>query len=301
MDLKANVCDQQILIGPMANPVVVAVGQQIEGVFRFGCSYARLAKDGRHAWVMDLYQRKAIVTGKALASEIPKFPSVDSLVRVKGQILANDDGLFLWVRELSSAVDISTEICALDLATPAWVVDQGMVDALSAIWATLSTPYRELINASLADVSVLKGFLQAPGSVRHHDAMTGGCITHTVRAAKMAIAIADLTPTINRDMLVAGAILHDIGKSIEYRQNEYGRWNMSRFGKRVGHKIGGALIVGTAAKQCKIVTSDQLEDLLHLMTCSYAPAWAGYRSPATMEAMALSAIDRLCAGHLVTH
>ena len=127
MNLSVNVGDQQILLGPMANPEVLGVGQQIEGMFRFGCSYARLAKDGRHAWVMDLYQRKAIVTGKALASEIPKFPSVDSVVRVKGQILANDDGLFLWVRELSSATDVSTEICALDLVTPAWVVDQGMV------------------------------------------------------------------------------------------------------------------------------------------------------------------------------
>ena len=33
----------------------------------------------------------------------------------------------------------------------------------------------------------------------------------------MAIAIADLSPTIDRDMLLTGAILHDIGKSIEYR------------------------------------------------------------------------------------
>ena len=45
---------------------------------------------------------------------------------------------------------------------------------------------------------------------------------------------------------------------------------MSRFGKRVRHKVGGALIVGAAAKQYQLVASEQLEDLLYLMTCSYA-------------------------------
>jgi 3'-5' exoribonuclease len=301
MTVKDNANDMPIIVGPMASPVAVEIGQHIEGVFRFGCGYARLAKDGRHAWVMDLYQRKAIVTGKALACEISKFPKTGSVVRVKGQVLSNDDGVILWVRELLQANSISSDICLLDVVTPSWVVDQEMVDALSDIWATLAPPYRELINATLADVSILEGFMQAPGSIRHHDAVSGGCIAHTVRAAKMAVAIAELTPEIDRDMLVTGAILHDIGKSIEYRQNDFGRWGMSRFGKRVGHKIGGALIVGTAAKQCQLLSSEQLEDLLHLMTCSYAPTWAGYRLPNTVEAMALSAIDRLCAGQVSIH
>jgi putative nucleotidyltransferase with HDIG domain len=301
MNAKVNGGDSPIIVGPVTNPLAVAAGQHIDGLFRFGCGYARLAKDGRHAWVMDLYQRKAILTGKALACDIPKCPQADSVVRVKGQIIGSDGGVFLWVRELAPEIGVSTDVCALDLATPSWVVDQGMVDALSDIWSTLVPPYRELINAVLSDAVVLKGFLQAPGSVRHHDAVTGGCVDHTVRAARMALAIAELTPELDRDMLVAGAILHDIGKSIEYCLNDYGRWGMSRFGKRVGHKVGGALIVGMAAKQCQLLSSEKLEDLLHMMTSSYAPTWAGYRLPATMEAMALSAIDRLCAGRVSVH
>ncbi len=102
-------------------------------------------------------------------------------------------------------------------------------------------------------------------------------------------------------MFVTGEILHDIGKSIEYRQNDYGRWAMSRFGKRVGHKVGGALIVGIAAKHCRLLKREQLEDLLHIITSSYVPASAEYRAPETMEASALSAIDRLCAGRVPVH
>ena len=236
------------------------------------------------------------MTGKALACEIQFFPSTDSVVRVKGQILDSDKGMSLWIREMAPEECVGTDICALDLATPNWVVDQSVVDSFSQIWSTLANPYRELINAVLSEPDVMHGFLRAPGSVRHHDAMTGGCIAHTIRVAKMAICFAEITPALDRDMLVAGAILHDVGKSFEYTKNGYGGWKMSHLGKRVGHKLGGAMILSAAAKRCLLISSEQLEDLQHILTCSFAPAWAGYRFPATQEALALSAIDRLCSG-----
>ena len=155
----------QIIAGSAPSSIAQGGQKQVEGLFRFGCSYARLAKDGRHAWVLDLYQRKAIITGKALACEIGHFPQVDSVVRVRGQIIESEGETFLWVRELSSDIGISTDVFALDLATPNWVIDQAMVDTLSNIWSSLSPSYRELINAVLADVGVMRGFLHAPGSV----------------------------------------------------------------------------------------------------------------------------------------
>lgn len=301
MNVKPDGGDYPIVVSSTNLSSPLSIGQQVDGFFRLGCSYARLAKDGRHAWAIDLYQRKAIVTGKALASDVPGFPKDDSIVRVKGQLAAGDAGMYLWVRELVPAIAVSPDICGLDLATPNWVINQEAVDRLSAIWNTLAAEYRELINAVLADTDVLRGFLMAPGSLRHHDAETGGCLAHTVRVATMAMAISDLSPELNRDLLVTGAIVHDIGKSIEYSQNKHGRWTMTRFGKQVGHKVGGALLISAAAKQCQLLTHEQEEDILHMLTCSFAPTWAGYRTPSTLEAMALSAIDRLCAGKVAAH
>ena len=54
MTARVNRGDSSITVGPVTNPAAVAVGEQIEGLFRLGCSYARLAKDGRHAWAMVL-------------------------------------------------------------------------------------------------------------------------------------------------------------------------------------------------------------------------------------------------------
>lgn len=301
MNTIPNAENCPVILQPTGLCVASNDGIDINGLFRFGCGYPRLAKDGRHAWVLDLYQRKAIVSGKALACDVPAIPDGDSVVRVKGRMIDGEAGPFIWVRELLTEPVIGTDVCALDLVTPSWVVNQDVADRLCEIWASLAPPYRELINAVMEDPAVLQGFLKAPGSIRHHDAVSGGCAEHSLKVARMAIAIADLTPTINRDMLITGAILHDIGKCIEYRENNHGRWSMSRFGKRVGHKVGGALLVSAAAKRCNILQPEQVEDVLHMLTSSFAPTWAGYRVPATREALALSAIDRLCGAKATSH
>jgi 3'-5' exoribonuclease len=227
-------------------------------------------------------------------------PEQDSVVQVNGQIIKNGDELIFWVRELVSAT-INTEICALELAIPNWVEDQKIIDSLSDIWNTLSEPFREIINAVFYDPIILRGFLQCPGSIRHHDAFTGGCIFHTVQVAKMARTICELVPNLDRDLLVAGAILHDIGKSSEYEVNNYGRWRMSNRGIQVGHKVNGAIIVAEAAKKCKLISPAQIDALLNMLTASYAPAWGGYRLPKSPEAEALASIDNLCAKSAMKH
>lgn len=290
--------EKPIIIGSSTLAGDLQRGQTVEGYFRFGCGYARMSRDGRHAWVLDLYQRKAVLTGKALASDVPACPKVDSIVHVKGRVAGNANEQFLWIRDLSPVASVNLSICGLELATPTWVIDHSLIDDLSSIWGTLAPEYRELINAILADPLVLRGFLSAPGSLRHHDAEVGGCVAHTVRAAKMAVAISNISPELDRDLLVASALIHDIGKSLEYSRNGYGRWSMTRFGRKVGHKLGGALLVSAAQKHCHLIRPEQLEDVLHMLTCSFAPAWAGYRAPGTLEALALSAVDRLCSGNI---
>lgn len=61
MEGSMNSDSSPIIVGRTTTPLAVTIGEQIEGLFRFGCSYAKLAKDGRHAWVMDLYHPSSTV------------------------------------------------------------------------------------------------------------------------------------------------------------------------------------------------------------------------------------------------
>lgn len=49
MEGSMNSDSSPIIVGRTTTPLAVTLGEQIEGLFRFGCSYAKLAKDGRHA------------------------------------------------------------------------------------------------------------------------------------------------------------------------------------------------------------------------------------------------------------
>lgn len=280
---------------------IVGKDDTVESYFRFGCGYADISKDGRHAWILDLYQRNLIITGKALAMDVPRLPCADDIVKVSGKFIKNDDDFYIWVRDISVSHNCIANVCAIDLATPAWIFNQSAADEFSVIWHSLGCEFRELINNVLSDTYILKCFLSAPGSVKHHDSVTGGCLEHTVLVARTADAICKLNMHLNRDLLVAGAILHDIGKCLEYEKNGYGNWRMTSFGKKIGHKVGGALLISEAAAKCKLLDANKKEDILHLVTSSYAPSWAGYRYPDCAEAHALSAIDRICAISSVKH
>jgi putative nucleotidyltransferase with HDIG domain len=273
----------------------------IEGYFRFGCCYASMAKDNRHAWTIDLYQRKTMLTGKALASDISVMPNNNDIVKIKGKVISCGDTTYVWIREMSVVEWDLTNICSLDLANPGWITNQNLADEFITIWYNLDIGFRELINQVLADSNTLKCFLSAPGSIRHHHSYTGGCFEHTVLVAKTASAICDLNKDLNKNLLITGAILHDIGKTFEYIQNTNGGWRMSEIGKKVGHKLNGAMMIAEAAKKCMFMDKSALNNLLNMITCSYAPAWAGYRSPNTPEAHALSAIDRLCTLNTLDH
>ena len=268
-------------------------GSVVDEVFRFGCSYAQPAKDGSPAWLIDLYQRKAIVTGRALGCDVPSFPPVDSLVQIRGSVLRDGPDAFIWVRKLDVVAVPGSDVCVFDLALPQWVVDGSVIDRALQLWSSLGSDYREFVNAVFVQPRVLRGFLCAPGSVRHHHAYDGGCIEHSVELGELADVIATRNRNINRDRLVTGALIHDCGKSIEYVRTRSGRWRLGRYGRSVGHKIGGIQLATLAMTRCPAFASDRKEALLHMLAASYAPAWAGFRSPFSAEAVLLSAIDRV--------
>lgn len=269
-------------------------GTPFQGCFRYGCHYATQSAFGDPAWTIDLYQRKALVSGKALAADVTAFPAEGSVVTVEGMLFPRRMDCLLWVRRFEPVGQLPDDICIFDLVLPQWVLDGEVIDGLTNIWRGLSTTYRAFINTVFADQRLMRGFLVAPGSVRHHDAEDGGCARHTLMVARHAEAICALNPHIHRDLLITAALLHDIGKAYEYTRTQYGRWRMSSYGRRVGHKISGIQVVTLALSRFPDLSAAERENLIHALSSSYAPTWVGLRAPATREALALSAIDRLC-------
>jgi putative nucleotidyltransferase with HDIG domain len=105
-----------------------------------------------------------------------------------------------------------------------------------------------------------------------------GVVNVSIEAAKALQSIYQDKIKINEDYLVAGALLHDIGKLVEYKEED-GRFIQSNWGKLVRHPISG---VGLCYSQ------DIPEEVMHIIA---SHSWEGDRSKRTSEAVIVHHAD----------
>jgi 3'-5' exoribonuclease len=157
---------------------------------------------------------------------------------------------------------------------------------------------RRLVEAILTENQ--KEILVFPAARHNHHAFIGGLLEHTLSVAKTAVFLAekyadyypDMQPPLDVSMVVAGAILHDIGKLREYEPKPEGA-NFSAEGALIGHMLLGRDIVREAAMKLK--TPLDTETLLRLEHAVIAhqrlPEWGSPKPPMTPEAMLIHYAD----------
>lgn len=101
------------------------------------------------------------------------------------------------------------------------------VDELRARLATLVESVAEPRVRALLERALDPGrepgatFAVAPAALRNHHAYRHGLLEHSVVVAEVAAGVADRLPTVDRDLVVAGALLHDIGKVVSYSSDPF--------------------------------------------------------------------------------
>lgn len=192
----------------------------------------------------------------------------------------------------------------------AGLMDEDQVDASQFLPASRFDPdamFEELCDlASRMENPHLKGVLmdffedadfearlkRAPAAKRFHHAYIGGLLEHTLSVARGACAVSDLYPVLNRDLLLTGAILHDIGKVWEFDQGLEGDYTDE--GRFLGH-----LVIGVRMLEEKITARpdfpvDLALLLKHMIVSHHGEYELGSpKKPKILEALALHQIDDL--------
>jgi 3'-5' exoribonuclease len=173
----------------------------------------------------------------------------------------------------------------------------------------------ELVRSRIADAGVQQLVLHVlesnrnavqtwPASLRHHHAYLGGFIEHALSVAKTADFLAAkyetlypaLSPPLDGDLVIAGAILHDIGKLRELDQSPAGA-TRSIPGNLVGHVVLGRDMLREAAADSALVGNLDPEKLLrleHIVVSHERQAdWGAARPVMTPEALIVQAADEL--------
>ena len=143
---------------------------------------------------------------------------------------------------------------------------------------------------NIFDKDFLAVFQTSSASYRVHHAYRSGLIEHTVEMLFFADAVASRYPKMNRDLLITGVLLHDIGKVREYVTGT--TISLSIEGRLLGHIFIGAEQIKQAAP--KDMPKDLLDEVLHLVLSHHGKLEYGSPiKPMTAEAIALSQIDEL--------
>lgn len=134
-------------------------------------------------------------------------------------------------------------------------------------------------------------FRQSPAAVSMHHAYRHGLLEHTTHMARAAKVLFPIYPEVDPDLAMAGILLHDTGKTIEYEGTLTTR--RSRRGMLQGHVVLGYQIVRKAGLKAKL-PFEYLERLEHVILSHQGePEWGAAVYAATPEAVFVSMIDNL--------
>jgi len=145
-----------------------------------------------------------------------------------------------------------------------------------------------------------EALLILPAATRNHHAYWGGFLEHTLAVTRTAILLADryrdeyrdVGITVSKDLAIAGAMLHDIGKLREIEPRIDGA-AYTPAGRMIGHILQGRDIVREAAAKLSI-DEELLMRLEHIIVSHQRlPEWGSPKPPMTPEALIVHYADDL--------
>jgi 3'-5' exoribonuclease len=177
---------------------------------------------------------------------------------------------------------------------------------LSDYWARLSQKIdsvqepalKQILDFFFTDREFVAHFLRVPAALKRHHAYIGGLVEHTVGVVSLCDAAVGYYPRVNRDLLITGAILHDIGKTRTYK---IGRgFDGTDAGKLIGHLILGIEMVEKAIASVNFDPNEQdfrevlRNNLIHLLVSHHGiMEWGSPVEPLTVEACILHHADNM--------
>lgn len=155
---------------------------------------------------------------------------------------------------------------------------------------------RALSRAYLEDEALMNRFKMAPAAMQIHHAWIGGLLEHTLQLMTIADAILPLYPQVNRDLVIFGLFLHDLGKTSEL-QWERG-FEYTTDGHLIGHIVRGAIWLqvkaAVAQRDGAGLPPAALRALQHIIISHHGePAFGAAKRPSTPEAVLVSMLDNL--------
>jgi 3'-5' exoribonuclease len=266
----------------------VTVGEHFLGFLAVKECSIRTASNGSNYLAMVLTDGKTAINAR-LWEHSGVVPSTNTVIKVQGLVSEYHGQLQLTVNKWRQANQ--DEYFPGDFLPVHPDID-GLKSRLKQYVESIKdSGLSQLLQVFLNDVDTLKAFTEAPAAIIHHHVYIGGLLHHTVGVVEQCLRF--VTSETDKDMLVTGAIFHDIGKIHDYDWSGVA-FLMTDNGRLLGHITQGLLIVNDYARKCPGLSSQRLSLLQHLILSHHGKLeWGSPVEPCTLEAVLLHEADML--------
>jgi 3'-5' exoribonuclease len=282
----------------------VKEGEPVKSTFLVVRKSVPTSKGGRTYLAVTFHDKTGELEARAfekLDVLVPSFEEKD-YVEVEGLI-----GVFQGKPQLRIDALVKLDPAGLDAAEFVFVpppeakkpekpaaaeVESAHWNELLVLVDAVTDPHVKALLASfLGDEDFAARLRRAPAAKTVHHAYAGGLLEHTVAVLKLAHRLADQYPQVDRDLLVAGAFLHDLGKVRELSGDRNAEYTDE--GKLVGHLVMTAQWVHDRARRIGM-PRDLEHHLVHLVVSHHGKLEFGSpKVPMTLEALLVHYIDEI--------
>lgn len=224
--------------------------------------------------------------------DVIPMPVVNSVIKFRGSIQQYNGNDQLIIQRIRPT-DVNDNINMADFVKSADFDGGDMLDVIVRLVADFKDEeIKSVVLAMLGDNK--EQLLTFPAAEKLHHAMTGGLLYHTLSIVRLAECVCSIYPAVDRELLLAGAILHDIAKLREYSLSPAGVVDGHTLeGMLLGHLVMGAEDVGRKCDELSI-TPETKYLLQHMLISHHGKLEFGAAvRPAFIEAEILSQLDLL--------
>lgn len=274
-------------------------GEAVDEVYLITDKQLRANRQGNLYLLLDLRDRTGVIGARLwnATEELASRFEAGELLHVKGKVQLFQNALQIILSHVDPAGP--SQFDPLEFHPQGAPEPAKLLARLREHVRGIEHPHlRALIDCFLIDETFLAKFTAAPAGVRNHHAYRGGLLEHVVTMATVATRIADLYPDVDRDLLIAGIFLHDLGK-VDELSYEHGSFSYTDEGQLVGHLVMGVAMLREKIQKARDLTGEPFPNELRLrlehMIVSHHGAYefGSAKLPMTTEAIALHHIDNL--------
>lgn len=225
------------------------------------------------------------------ADEIERSIRLDDVVRVSGEVQEYQGALQLRISRLERLAEGEYDPSVF-LPASNRPIDELYDEILKIITGINDEDLRPLLQTIFEDEEFGKSLKRAPAAKGWHHSYIGGLVEHIYDMAQLAIKAAEVYPDVDRDLLLAGVFLHDLGKIEELTVTNHIDYSDS--GRLMGHITLGVEFLSEYIRGMEDFPSELKMKLMHMIVSHHGELENGSPvRPMTVEALLLHYIDNL--------